>query len=116
MLLTVCIILGFRSEITKKVEGFGGHIEILDFATFAAPDAHPISANPALLSTLRRLPDVKSVTPTAQKNGGYSRPPEDYQAITLKGLPKDADTSFFASVTCRGAFHRISVPKIPTNS
>ena len=101
MLLTVCIILGFRSEITKKVEGFGGHIEILDFATFAAPDAHPISANPALLSTLRRLPDVKSVTPTAQKMG-ILKTTEDYQAITLKGLPKDADTSFFSSSLVEG--------------
>ena len=37
MLLTVCIILGFKSEITKKVEGFGGHIEILDFALSPPP-------------------------------------------------------------------------------
>ena len=101
MLLTVCIILGFRSEITKKVEGFGGHIEILDFATFSAPDAHPVSANPALLNTLRRLPDVKSVTPTAQKMG-ILKTTEDYQAITLKGLPKDADTSFFSSSLIEG--------------
>ena len=30
MVLSVCIILGFKQEITKKVEGFGSHIEILD--------------------------------------------------------------------------------------
>ena len=101
MLLTVCIILGFRSEITKKVEGFGGHIELLDFATFAAPDAHPVSANAALLNTLRRLPDVKSVTPTAQKMG-ILKTAEDSQAITLKGLPKEADTAFFASSLVEG--------------
>lgn len=101
MLLTVCIILGFKSEITKKVEGFGGHIEILDFATFAAPDAHPVSAEPALLNTLRRLPNVKNVMPTAQKMG-ILKTTDDYQAITLKGLPKDADTSALASSLVEG--------------
>ena len=101
MLLTVCIILGFKSEITKKVEGFGGHIEILDFATFAAPDAHPVSADPALLNTLRRLPNVKNVIPTAQKMG-ILKTADDYQAITLKGLPKDADTSALASSLVEG--------------
>jgi len=101
MLLTVCIILGFKSEITKKVEGFGGHIEILDFATFAAPDAHPVSADPALLNTLRRLPNVKNVMPTAQKMG-ILKTADDYQAITLKGLPKDADTSALASSLVEG--------------
>ena len=101
MLLTVCIILGFKSEITKKVEGFGGHIEILDFATFAAPDAHPVSADPALLNTLRRIPNVKNVMPTAQKMG-ILKTADDYQAITLKGLPKDADTSALASSLVEG--------------
>ena len=101
MLLTVCIILGFKSEITKKVEGFGGHIEILDFATFAAPDAHPVSADPALLNTLRRLPNVKNVMPTAQKMG-ILKTADDYQAVTLKGLPKDADTSALASSLVEG--------------
>ena len=58
MLLTVCIILGFKSEITKKVEGFGGHIEILDFATFRRPRCSP---------GLRRPCPAKHLAPASQR-------------------------------------------------
>ena len=33
---------------------------------------------------------------------GILKTTEDYQAITLKGLPKDADTSFFSSSLVEG--------------
>lgn len=101
MLITVCIILGFKSEVTKKVEGFGGHIEILDFASFAAPDAHPVSADSAFVAALRQIPDVRKATVTAQKMG-ILKTSDDYKAITLKGIPEDADTSFFAASLVEG--------------
>lgn len=101
MLLSVCIILGFKQEITKKVEGFGSHIEILDLRSLAAPDANAIDADSLFLSTLKKLPHVESVVPVAQKMG-ILKTQHDYMGITLKGIPRDYDTTFLASTLIEG--------------
>ena len=101
MLLSVCIILGFKQVITKKVEGFGSHIEILDVSSLAAPDAYPVHADASLLKGLKSLPEVRSVSPIAQKMG-ILKTNNDYMGITLKGIPSDYDTTFLASSLVEG--------------
>ena len=101
MLLSVCIILGFKQVITKKVEGFGSHIEILDVSSLAAPDAYPVHADASLLKGLKSLPEVRSVSPIAQKMG-ILKTKNDYMGITLKGIPSDYDTTFLASSLVEG--------------
>ena len=101
MLITMCIIMGFKAEITKKVEGFGGHIEILDPETFAAPDAHPVQADSALLQAIKRLPEVQSVSPIAQ-NMGILKTADDYTGVTLSGLPKNYDTTLLSEALVEG--------------
>ena len=101
MLLSVGIILGFKQEITKKVEGFGSHIEILDVSSLAAPDAYPVHADTQLINSLKRLPEVRGVAPIAQKMG-ILKTKNDYMGITLKGIPADYDTTFLANSLVEG--------------
>ena len=101
MVLSVCIILGFKQEITKKVEGFGSHIEILDVGSLNAPDAYPIPADTLFVNELKRLPEVRSVSPVAQKMG-ILKTKNDYMGITLKGIPADYDTTFLAESLVEG--------------
>ena len=101
MLLSVGIILGFKQEITKKVEGFGSHIEILDVSSLAAPDAYPVHADTQLINSLKRIPEVREVAPIAQKMG-ILKTKNDYMGITLKGIPADYDTTFLANSLVEG--------------
>ena len=101
MLLSVGIILGFKQEITKKVEGFGSHIEILDVSSLAAPDAYPVHADTQLINSLKRIPEVRGVAPIAQKMG-ILKTKNDYMGITLKGIPADYDTTFLANSLVEG--------------
>lgn len=101
MLLSVGIILGFKQEITKKVEGFGSHIEILDVSSLAAPDAYPVHADAKLINSLKRIPEVRGVAPIAQKMG-ILKTKNDYMGITLKGIPADYDTTFLANSLVEG--------------
>ena len=101
MLLSVGIILGFKQEITKKVEGFGSHIEILDVNSLAAPDAYPVHADAQLINSLKRIPEVRGVAPIAQKMG-ILKTKNDYMGITLKGIPADYDTTFLANSLVEG--------------
>ena len=101
MLLSVGIILGFKQEITKKVEGFGSHIEILDVSSLAAPDAYPVHADAQLINSLKRIPEVRGVAPIAQKMG-ILKTKNDYMGITLKGIPADYDTTFLTNSLVEG--------------
>ena len=101
MLLSVGISLGFKQEITKKVEGFGSHIEILDVSSLAAPDAYPVHADAQLINSLKRIPEVRGVAPIAQKMG-ILKTKNDYMGITLKGIPADYDTTFLANSLVEG--------------
>ena len=101
MLLSVGIILGFKQEITKKVEGFGSHIEILDVSSLAAPDAYPVHADAQLINSLKRIPEVRGVAPIAQKMG-ILKTKNDYMGITLKGIPADYATTFLANSLVEG--------------
>ncbi|MCR5038078.1 MAG: ABC transporter permease, partial [Bacteroidales bacterium] len=42
MILSVCIILGFKGEIRQKVIGFGGHIEVINYRSLYNVEAQPI--------------------------------------------------------------------------
>jgi len=88
-------------EITKKVEGFGSHIEILDVSSLAAPDAYPVHADAQLINSLKRIPEVRGVAPIAQKMG-ILKTKNDYMGITLKGIPADYDTTFLANSLVEG--------------
>ena len=101
MLLSVGIILGFKQEITKKLQGFGSHIEILDVSSLAAPDAYPVHADAQLINSLKRIPEVRGVAPIAQKMG-ILKTKNDYMGITLKGIPADYDTTFLANSLVEG--------------
>lgn len=101
MIVSVCVILGFKSEITKKVEGFGSHIEVLDYKAITAPDLFPVQTDSAFLGALKRIPNVKSVNRVAQKMG-VIKTKEDFVGITLKGLPDTYDTTFLATSIVEG--------------
>lgn len=106
MIVTLCVIYGFKSEITKKVEGFGSHIEVFDLKSLTAPDAFPIEADAPFLNALRKLPAVKSVDQVAAKMG-ILKTENDFASITLKGIPPTYDTTFFAQNIVEGRLPRL---------
>lgn len=101
MIVSVCVILGFKSEITKKVEGFGSHIEVLDYKAITAPDLFPVQSDSVFLNALQRVPNVKSVHRVAQKMG-VIKTKDDFVGVTLKGLPPTYDTTFLAASIVEG--------------
>lgn len=106
MIVSVCVILGFKSEITKKVEGFGSHIEVLDYKAITAPDLFPVQSDSAFLGALKQIPNVKSVNRVAQKMG-VIKTKEDFVGVTLKGLPENYDTSFLATSIVEGRMPKL---------
>lgn len=101
MLITWSVIAGFKQEITNKVEGIGGHIQVMDRLSLSNPDGFPITADSAFVTAIRKLPEVKRVSRIASKMG-VIKTFDDFMSITFRGLSADYDTTFLANSLVEG--------------
>ena len=53
MIVTVCVIMGFKREVMSKVRGFASDIEALDIRSLASPEGYPVSVSPVYLERPR---------------------------------------------------------------
>lgn len=102
MLITVCVVIGFKQTVTEKVAGFGAHIQITSFDNNNTYEYQPIFAPDSLLTMLEGLPHVASVNTFATKPG-MLKTNDDFQGIVLKGLPQDKGWDFFQNNLTEGA-------------
>lgn len=102
MLITVCVVIGFKQTVTEKVAGFGAHIQITSFDNNNTYEYQPIFAPDSLLTMLEGLPHVASVNTFATKPG-MLKTSDDFQGIVLKGLPQNKGWEFFQNNLTEGA-------------
>lgn len=102
MLITVCVVIGFKQTVTEKVAGFGAHIQITSFDNNNTYEYQPVFAPDSMLAMLSALPHVESVNTFATKPG-MLKTNDDYQGIVLKGLPQDKGWEFFQNNLVAGA-------------
>lgn len=102
MLITVCVVIGFKQTVTEKVAGFGAHIQITSFDNNNTYEYQPIFAPDSLLTMLEGLPHVASVNTFATKPG-MLKTNDDFQGIVLKGLPQNKGWEFFQNNLTEGA-------------
>ncbi|MBQ7531054.1 MAG: ABC transporter permease [Paludibacteraceae bacterium] len=113
MLITVCVVIGFKQTVTEKVAGFGAHIQITSFDNNNTYEYQPIFAPDSLLTMLGGLPHVESVN-TFSTKPGMLKTNDDFQGIVLKGLPADSSQQaacawdFFGANLVDG-----TLPKVP---
>lgn len=106
MIIAMAVIMGFRSQISAKIAGFGGHVRITALDYGLAAETAPIRLDPALEADLRGLSGLRSIAPYALK-GGLIRTDEATQGIMLKGVDSAYDWSFFAANLVEGGLPRI---------
>src|SRR5574344_1723212 len=59
MIITVCIVMGFKGSIRDKVVGFGSHIVVENFLGLQSTDPYPICMNEPEMDILRAVNGVK---------------------------------------------------------
>lgn len=112
MIITVGVISGFKREITAKVSGFASDIEVLDYRALSSPEGFPITADSAFIREIKKWPGVSRVDRLAQKIG-VLKTENEFQGVTLKGLPEGYDTTFVASAITKGRLPRLNVKPDP---
>ena len=84
MIVAICVVVGFKQEVQRKVAGFGSHIQVVNFDNNATYELRPIDLSDSLLQKLRTLPHVKHVNLFASKPG-IIKTDSAFQGIVFKG-------------------------------
>ena len=84
MILTICIVVGFKQTVTAKVAGFGAHIQLVSFDNNNTYDLQPIEVSDSLLTELKHFAHVFSAAPFITKPG-MLKTDVDFHGIVLKG-------------------------------
>ncbi len=93
MIITVCVVLGFKHTIRDKVVGFGSHIQIQNFMSQQTASPAPISISDSLMNQLRQMPGVRHVECYALTQG-ILKTDNDFLGVGFKGIGSDYDLTF----------------------
>ncbi|MDA3781383.1 MAG: ABC transporter permease [Bacteroidales bacterium] len=107
MILSVAIMIGFKTEISNKVIGFGSHIQIVNYDSNQSFETIPIVKNNKLLEDINNLKGIKHVQQFATK-AGIIKTKTDIQGIVLKGIGNKFDWSFFNKHLIKGKSFQIN--------
>ena len=84
MILTICIVVGFKQTVTQKVAGFGAHIQVVSFDNNNTYDLQPIPVSDSLLAKLGGYPHVVAAAPFVTKPG-MLKTDSAFHGMVLKG-------------------------------
>lgn len=106
MIVSICVVKGFQSEIRAKLAGFSAHLEIMDRRSFSSPESFPILTDRALTERIMLIPGVKQVQRASEKMG-ILKTNDAFQTIMLKGVGPDYDTNFLKQCLVEGRLPRL---------
>ena len=102
MIVSVCVILGFKHTIRDKVIGFGSHITVGEYSTIYGGDQHPIVINDSLLNEIRNIQGVKHVQRYTMVQG-ILKTDTEFMGVMFKGIAEDYDTAFIHNNIVEGS-------------
>ena len=84
MIVAICVVVGFKQEVQRKVAGFGTHIQVVNFDNNATYELQPVDISDSLINKLQGLHHVKKVSTFASKPG-ILKTDSAFQGIIFKG-------------------------------
>lgn len=93
MIVSVCIVFGFKHTIRDKVIGFGGHITVSNFSSLHGREQQPISMSDTMMKRIKSVDGVDKVQRYAFKQG-ILKTDSDFLGVVFKGIASEYDTTF----------------------
>lgn len=106
MILTLAIVIGFKREVARKMEGLVAHVSVTDIRGVDALDSRPVRRSARLEELIRSTDGFVAMTPYAVKVG-IVRTDEAVGEVILKGVEADYDWSCFREWLVAGDLPRI---------
>lgn len=93
MIISVCVVVGFKHTIRDKVVGFGSHINVANFMAIQTGELYPVCTNDSMMKRVEGIEGVKHVQRYAMKQG-ILKTNSDFLGVMLKGIGPEYDTTF----------------------
>ncbi len=101
MIVSVCVVLGFKHSIRDKVTGFGSHITVGNYLTLNGAAAYPVCIDDSMMHVLGSVDGVKHVERYALTQG-ILKTDSDFLGVMVKGVAPEYDMSFFKEHLTQG--------------
>lgn len=108
MIISVCVVLGFKHTIRDKVVGFGSHIQVANFYTLQSSAIdQPIAIGDSMINVLKKTEGVKHVQRFAMKQG-ILKTDNDFLGVMFKGVGPEFDSTFIHKNMVEGSIPHFS--------
>lgn len=107
MIVSVCVVLGFKQEIRSKVIGFGSHVQIQNYAAVTANAPLPVVITDSLMRQVEAVDGVSHVQRFSNKEG-ILKTDEEFKGILLRGVGPEFDADFLKAHLEKGEFPEFS--------
>lgn len=107
MIVSVCVVLGFKHAIRDKVVGFGSHIQVAEFSMLQQETDSPIEVDDSVMNVLRHIEGVKHVQRFAMKQG-ILKTDSDFLGVAFKGVGPEFDSTFIHQHLLEGVVPKFS--------
>ena len=108
MIISVCVVLGFKHTIRDKVVGFGSHIQVANFYTLQSSAIdQPIAIGDSMINVLKKTEGVKHVQRFAMKQG-ILKTDNDILGVMFKGVGPEFDSTFIHKNMVEGSIPHFS--------
>ncbi len=95
MIVSVCVVLGFKHTVRDKVVGFGSHIQVMNYLSLRDNGNYPIVVNDSLMRQIGAIDGVKHVQRVANRQG-ILKTDSDFLGVMFKGVGPEYDRTFIA--------------------
>lgn len=107
MIISVSVIVGFKSQVRDKIVGFGAHIQVSNLDAAGSYETKPVAASDSLLRALTAYPHVRQVQRYSTKPG-MIKTSDAFQGMVLKGIGPEYDLAFFRRHLLEGELPQFS--------
>ena len=107
MIVSVCVVLGFKGEIRSKVIGLGSHIQVMNYESMYSMESKPVVVNSQLMKTLSDVKGVRHVQRFCTKTG-MLKTDNSFKGILLKGVGPEYDSDFLSQHIVEGVLPNFS--------
>lgn len=113
MILSVAIVKGFKQEITNRVRGFSGDIQVIKFDNNNSLENTPFSVDLKLVKRAKSSYNIANVMPFASKPG-IIKANDEIEGVVLKGVDKTYDWNFLKGALESGSVINFTDPSEAT--
>ncbi len=107
MIISVAVVIGFKSSVSQKVMGFASPIQLVQFDNNYGMQGEPVVVTDELINNLLLNDKISHIQPVGQK-AGVIKTEDQIQGVVLKGVDANYDHEFLLDAITSGSYPKIS--------